>query len=101
MITLWDISEGKILMKEEYDSKTSIESLYTNGSGWYFGVGFYGYTLGDEGFYTSELMLYSIDKEGNFISMHIFRQGMRIIRAKKFVWLPVRDGIAHFIVSVN
>ena len=40
MITLWDISEGKILMKEEYDSKTSIESLYTNGSGWYFGVGF-------------------------------------------------------------
>ena len=66
MITLWDISEGKILMKEEYDSKTSIESLYTNGSGWYFGVGFYGYTLGDEGFYTSELMLYSIDKEGKF-----------------------------------
>ena len=66
MITLWDISEGKILMKEEYDSKTPIESLYTNGSGWYFGVGFYGYTLGDEGFYTSELMLYSIDKEGKF-----------------------------------
>ena len=53
-------------MKEEYDSKTPIESLYTNGSGWYFGVGFYGYTLGDEGFYTSELMLYSIDKEGKF-----------------------------------
>ena len=53
-------------MKEEYDSNGSIESLYTNGSGWYFGVGFHGYALGDEGFYTSELMLYSIDKEGKF-----------------------------------
>lgn len=88
-------------MKEEYDSKGSIESLYTNGSGWYFGVGFHGYALGDEGFYTSELMLYSIDKEGKFYKYAYIPAGYADYTGKEFMWIPVMDGIAHFIVSVN
>ena len=40
-------------MKEEYDSKHQLKVYIQMESGWYFGVGFYGYTLGDEDFSTS------------------------------------------------
>ena len=82
-LTLWDVTEGKMLMEEETGTEF-IGHIYVDGSSKFFGIKNSFMGVNDAGISTQELKVYSLEESGRFYHFADIPYGYASFEAEEF-----------------